>query len=128
MVRCTLNTETEMTYISLLLLRECKRHTALHVASAHFAGWDGGGGLPHAVLDGGHPIQSWMGGYPILLMGVLPPGTSIPGLDRGVPHSADGGVPQVCPHPYLGWGTPHPDLGWGTPPIQNWDGVTLLNI
>ena len=45
-----------------VLLCEHKRHTACHIASAHFADW--GWGRPHPVLDRGYLIKSWMGGTP----------------------------------------------------------------
>ena len=41
-----------------VLLRERKRHTARRVASARYAGV-GGGEVPHPVMVGGYPIQSW---------------------------------------------------------------------
>ena len=59
-----------------VLLRECKRHTACHIASALYAALSDGG-VPHSVLVvGGNPppsrpgwgvpptIQTWPGGYP----------------------------------------------------------------
>ena len=49
-----------------VLLRERKRHTSRRVASARYGDLspDGGGGVPHPVLDGGR--------YPILLTGGTP--------------------------------------------------------
>ena len=123
-----------------VLLRERKRHTARHVASARFAD----GGTPSSHGWGGYPIQSWMGGtpcprsglrgggvlHPILNRGYprvsslgwgggypgLPP---IPGLDRGLSRSDDrGGTPVLILDgvpPSAEWGTPRPDLVWGTP-------------
>ena len=58
-------------YNKKVLLRERKRHTARHAASARYAGWGGvphGGWVPHKVMLGdtpsshggrGVPIQSW---------------------------------------------------------------------
>ena len=50
--------ETSVSVIEVLnkkvLLHECKRHTACHVASAHYA----------ALSNGGYPIQSWWRGIP----------------------------------------------------------------
>ena len=48
-----------------VLLLERKRHTARRVASARYAALspNGGGGVPHPVLDrGGYPIQSLIRG------------------------------------------------------------------
>ena len=163
-----------------VLLPERKRHTAHRVASARFAdqssdvGWgevpnpvfDGGTpsslghggtlsnlgwGVPHLVLDGGYPVQSWMGvpwvpplgpgkGYPPPGpgMGVTPinwmwyppvnwMGTPLPGPGMGYPDQLDGE-----PHQSAGWSTspPHLDLGWdtsheldGVPPTWTQDGV-----
>ena len=59
-----------------------------------------GWGVPHPVMMGGYPIQSWW----------------------GVPHPVMMGR---VPHPVMvggTLGTPHPDLGWGTPLIQTWPG------
>ena len=88
-----------------------------------------GGVVPHPVLDGGYPIQSWRwGSTPIQSW-------------RGVPNSADGegypGVPQsqvwTGGTPFWSWmGYPHPISRIGCPPsgpemgyprIQTWDGV-----
>ena len=94
-----------------VLLRERKRHTIRHVASAHYVGW------------GGYPIQSWWGvpgvpPHPDLAWGVLQVPPIQTWLDGVSPHhdrmeypppSRPGqGVPWVLPH--------HPDLA----------GVTLL--
>ena len=65
-----------------VLLRERKRQTAHHVASARYAALSNGGG--------GYPIQSWWG-----VPQVPPP--SRPGL-------GEGGTPTPCPD--LGWGPP----------------------
>ena len=124
-----------------VLLHECKRHTACHVASADYAR----GGTPSQVRGGtlsqvrGYPIPGWW--YPI----PGPGGT--PSQGPGVPHPRSGGVP--CPrsggYPIPGLGVPCPDLvmggypiltwsvgtlgtppsrpGMGYPPIQTWDGV-----
>ena len=59
-----------------------------------------GGGVPH--------LRSGQGGYPI------------PGLVRGVSHSANGGVPEVPPCPRLDGVPPCPRLD-GVPPVQTWD-------
>ena len=125
-----------------VLLRERKRHTAHHVASARYAALspdegggtlDGGGVYPIPGLDWGgegYPVQSWMGvsyprsglgggGYPIQSwMGWYP----IPGLVGGVPHTVlDWGYPP----PWTWDGVhPPPSAGWGTP-TWTWDGVPL---
>ena len=136
-------------YNKKVLLRERKSHTARCVLTRRED-------TPSCLGQGGYPIQSWiggggtspsqvwMGGYPILLMGGVPQGNPpFPGLDGGVPHSADGGggYPRVT-HPSQVWmgvphsadggtpisrmGYPHVDLGWGTPPpVQTSDGVPL---
>ena len=96
-----------------VLLHERKRHIACRVASARFADQspDGGGGgtpsslgqgVPHPVLDGGYPIQSWTGGTP-----------SSPGW----------GVPQY-PHADLGWEYLISRMGY--PPVQSWDGISPI--
>ena len=108
-----------------VLLRERKRHTARHLASARYAALSN---------DGGFPIQSWTGGY------------SIPGLDegaypiqfwmgypRGTPVQTWDGYPPSKPgtgYSPMNWMEyPHLDLGWGTPstswmgyPTWTWDG------
>ena len=94
-----------------VLLRERKRHTACHLASARYAdlspdGGGGGGGTPSSLM--GYPQTGPGMGYPLISwMGYL-----CPDLGWGTP----------CPD--LRWGNPHPDLEWGTPSIQTWDGVT----
>ena len=117
-------------YNKKVLLRECKRHTACHVASACYAALSNGwGGTPSSPGGGGGtlgtPTPSRPGGYPRcipnnpdLVRGYPPP--SRPGM--GYPHpDLRWGTPthtweRVPPHQDLRWGTPHPDLGWGTPP------------
>ena len=52
-----------------VLLRERKRHTARRVASARYAG--GEGGTPSSHDGGGYPIQSWWGGgvpHPVMVV------------------------------------------------------------
>ena len=85
----------------------------------------------------GYPIQSWTGGYHILLMGGYPIQSwigggywvpPVPGLDGtpsillmgGTPSSNGWGYPRL-PHPDFGWGTPHQQNG--VPPIRTWDRV-----
>ena len=79
------------------VLRECKRHTACHVASAHYAALSRGGtwdGVPpYPNLDGVPPP-------PRPEMGYLPPPTQ----------TWDGVTPL-----------PRPEMGY--PPTQTWDGV-----
>ena len=78
---------------------------------------DGGGGVPHPVMVGGYPIQTWpRWGTPRVpphhpdLAGGTPP--SRPGMGYPTGQTWDG----VPPYPDLGWGTPpNPDLRWGTP-------------
>ena len=76
-----------------VILRERKRHTARHIASARYAALSpdrGGGGVPHPVFDVGYPIQSWTQGTPHQLGGVPPC------LDLGwstPPHQLDGVPP-----------------------------------
>ena len=110
-----------------VLLRERKRHTAHHVASARYAALcNGGRGYPisgrgYPISGKGYPVQCLgRGGYPIPGVGGYP----ISGLGRGVPQVQTwDGVP-----PHLRWGTP-PDLRWGLPgnlgtlPTRTWDGV-----
>ena len=111
-----------------VLLRDRKRHTARHIASAHYSALSNGGG--------GYPIQSWWGtpssyggGYPIP---GLDRGYPIPGLEGGFPSSPDKGVSQGTPiqtwvgvPPVHTWnGVPPCRPWWGTPLIQTWDEVT----
>ena len=80
-----------------VLLRECKRHTARHIANACFAD---GGMVPHPVLDGGVPHHDLGWGYP-------------PSARCGTPQSR----PRMWyPLPIWTWAgvLPHPDLGWGS--------------
>ena len=98
-----------------------ERHTARHIASAHYAALcleeggphpdlDGGGvlhpvldrrGVPHPFLDRGYPIQSW-------------PGWGDP---RVPPVQTRDGVPPYRP----GKGIPTPlSAGWGTAPPPPW--------
>ena len=112
-------------------LREHKRHTAYHVASARFVDR----GVPDPVLDGEeYAIQSWTGstpsslglGYPIMI------------LDGGTSHQQDGippvwtwdGYPQFLRHiglpPYQKDGVPppsRPEIQY-PPSFQTWDGVS----
>ena len=92
-----------------ILLRERKRHTARRVASARYAAlFNGGGGLPHPVLDGWRGVP-----YPVLDGGGVTP--SSPGWGEGGTPSRPGQGVGV-PHPVLvQGGTPHPELEWGTP-------------
>ena len=116
-----------------VLLRERKRHTARHVASAHYAGE---GGIPHPVMVGGTPSRHvggvphpghGGGGYPIQVM--VGRGTPSSHGGEGYPIQSWGGTPGIPHHPDLGWVTPHhPDLARGgtlgnPPTIQTWDGV-----
>ena len=80
-----------------VLLRECKRHTTHHIASARSAALSPDGGYPHPVSMGVP--------YPVP-MGVPPSGP-----DRGVPHPVPmgRGVPTV-----LTW-VPPCQKGWGIP-------------
>ena len=97
-----------------VLLRERKRHTAHHVASARYAALSPGGGGPYPIqswMGGGTPSQVWMGG---VTHQVLDEGYPIPDLDWGVPPC------YGTPHLNLGWGTPHLNLGWGTPLLAGW--------
>ena len=84
-----------------VLLRECKRHTTHHVASAHYAS---GGGE--------YPIQSWWGVPLLSWLG-------------GIPSSHDRGYPGYSPH-HPGRGVPHPVMV-GVPLVpchhQTWDRV-----
>ena len=109
-----------------ILLRERKRHTARHVASAHYAD-----------LLGGYSVQSWTGGTPSFLMGVPPiswmgflpsrPGMGYPPISwMGYPHLTWDGVPSPksrrMGYPQsAGWGTPPSSSGMGTP--HQLDGV-----
>ena len=91
---------TQTNFNKKVLLHECKRHTACHIANTCYAALCNGGegGAPSQVLcRGGYPI-SGLGGYPISGWGVPP-----------IIQTWSGGYP--------------PDLGWGTPPSQTWDGV-----
>ena len=109
-----------------VLLREHKRHTARHVASARYAALsayrEGEGVVPHPVLDGGGDVP-----HPVLYGGCTP--------SQGTPHLDLGcGAPinwmgYPLPGPgmgYLtlaGWGTPLPGPGMGYPLPHQLDGV-----
>ena len=88
-----------------VLLRECKRHTARHVASAHYAGLSHGwGGATPGILP---TIQTWLGG-------------GLPQVPSTIQTWSGGRYPR-CPH--------HPDLGWGTPPPSRpGQGVPLVPL
>ena len=117
-----------------VLLRERKRHTARHVASAHYADLSRGG-TPSQIS--GYPIPG-PGGYPIPGLG-----RGTPSQVQGVPHPRSGGYPIPClgGYPISGpggtpsqvWGVPrvpphHLDLA-GVPPTSDlrW-GTPLPNI
>ena len=102
-----------------VLLRECKRHTARHVANTPFCCPNWGGGTPSQVQMG-YPISDW--------------GTPCPDLGWGTPlwtwlgylHLDLARVPPIWtwpgypPHPHLaGVPPPHLDLA-GVPPIHTW--------
>ena len=77
--------------------------------------------VPHPVLNGGYPIQSWMRGSPIQAWvgGYLRVPPSVPGM--GVPPS----IREYYTPPFwpgMGY-LPCPDLGKGYPPILTWDGI-----
>ena len=78
-----------------VLLRERKRHTVRCIASARYADLSpqGGGAVPHPVLDGGVT--------PILVL--VPPSCPTPDPGWGTLHQQDGGTPR----PDLGRGTSH---------------------
>ena len=109
-----------------VLLRECKRHTTRRVASARCTalsyGGRGGGVLPHPVLPGRYPIQSWPGWGTQSSPGW---GGTPSGHGQGVPHPVMDGVTPSSPG---GGGVPHPVLmgvpGIGYPPVQTWDGAS----
>ena len=82
-----------------VLQRECKRHTAHHIASARYTML-----LCLLTGGGGYPIQSWTMGVPHPVH---------PDLDGGYPLSRPGiGVP---PCPDLIWGNPLSRPGMGYP-------------
>ena len=107
-----------------VLLRERKRHTACHMAGAHYAALYNGGGVPHPVLAWGGVTPSspgWQGErvpHPVS----WPEGTpSSPGQGGGYPIQSwlGGGTPSSpgCSTPSIpGQGVPHP-VSWpgGTP-------------
>ena len=129
-----------------VLLRERKRHTARHVASARYVTVRGGypvpglGGVPHPRSRGGLPHPR-LGGTPSQVQGGYlipgPGGTPSRPCQGGTPSLPSPGVypipgPWGVPHPDLVRGgypiltlsrgvpgvPPHPDLGWGTPPAD----------
>ena len=71
-----------------------------------------GGGLPHPVMVGLYPIQSWWWGVPHPVMVV--------GGGGGTPSSHGGGYPGYSHHPDLDGGVPHPVMVVGEYPIQSW--------
>ena len=135
-----------------VLLRESKRHTACHVASAHYAALSNGGGLgtppPSSPGQGQVPlpptIQTWSRGgtpdtphHPDLARGYHATiqtwdgvSTNHPDLGWGTPDPPRPGMGCPPPRPGMGYSPPRPgmgyspqDLGWGTP-IQSRCGLT----
>ena len=94
-----------------VLLRECKRYTVHHVASAR-----------SAVLSGGYPILTWPGG--VLQSCTLPGLGYLPSWDWGTSPCQDRGTPSG-----QDWDTPPPqkgpgkESGTGAPPVDRvlWD-------
>ena len=65
------------------VLRECKRHTAHHIASTHCAALSQGGGVPPSSQQEGVPPPHWPGwGLPptVRLSGVPPPPSGLMGV------------------------------------------------
>ena len=111
-----------------VLRRECKRHTARHVASADYADLspdERGEGVPHPVLDREvpHPVldregtPSSLGQCRRVPHPVLDEGVPHPVLNRGYPiqSSTGGGVPPR-PRPGMGYSPFRPGMGY--PPIS----------
>ena len=119
-----------------VFLRECKRHTAHRVASAHYAalshGWVGGTMGPLPPPPPSRPDQGW--GYPRYHptiwpeMGYPPPSKpemgypppSRPEMGYPLPSRPEMGYP--LPRPEMGYNPltwngvpPYPELRWGTP-------------
>ena len=115
---CKINTFFKLYFNKKVLLRERKRHTARHVASARYVG---GGVTPSS--HGGYPPPSRPGqGTP-----------HHPDLARVTPHHPD--LARIPPPSRPGWGTPHPRPGMGypshhqdligvPPTIKNWPGYS----
>ena len=89
-------------------MRERKRHTARHVASARYTNLSQGG---YPIPCPGGTLSQVCGGYPIPGLG----GSPHPRSGGGYPIPCLGGVSaQSRP----GMGYPQPDLGWGTTPAR----------
>ena len=111
-----------------VLLRERKRHTARHVASARYAALSNGG------EGGGAPSRPGWGGC---TLGTPPsrPGMGVPpcpdlGWGTPPPSRPGMGYPPPLSRPGMGY-PPYPDLGRGTrpgvkPTKQNWKTVPSL--
>ena len=129
-----------------VLLCSRKRHTALCVASTHYAVLVGVPPPPPGTWPGWAltPKSGWEGPLPRSGKGVLPcqvwmgGATHFPGLDQGYPLPRSGwrrgysipglgGVPPSSPRvpldPDLGWKYPPSWPEMGVPPIQTWEGV-----
>ena len=112
-----------------LLQHERKRHTARHVASAHYAALspDEGGGVRHLVLDRGvpHPADRTV---PLsFLMGGTPGYTPCPDLDRGTPCQLDGVPPPT--RPGMGYSPPpNPDPRWAPSPKVGQTHLSKYNL
>ena len=88
---------------------------------------DGGEGLPHPILDvgwvtpsspgqGGTPIKSWPGGYPVILDGVPPISRmGSPLLDLGG-HPSSRPRMEYPPVSRMGYPLSGPGMGYPTPP------------
>ena len=105
------NRAVNLTLNKKVLLRERKRHTVRHVASARYAM----GGYPVPGLRGGTPSQVW-GGTPSQVWG----GGTLSQV-QGVPRH------RSRHYPIQTWGVPKvpppAGPGMGYPPSQTWDGV-----
>ena len=119
-------------YNKKVLLRERKRHTAYHIASARYDDLSPDGRVPHPVLDGDTPSDVWTGSVPHPRSGW---GGTPSSLGHGVPHPRSGfGYPRVPPtwtsdrgYPIRGLdrgcqldGVPPPGSGMEYPPSAGW--------
>ena len=91
-----------------VLLRERKRFTACHVASARYAALSNGEGVPHPVLVVGGTLptttmQTWSGGVP----------PTIQTWSWGSP-----GTPLPPSRPGMGYPPPRPEMGNPLPPTH----------